>query len=60
MVGGRQAEPVVETQAAHAAEVEGVAVRNGAAIAAVAARRRAAGAGILAPVADVVAGTPGE
>lgn len=59
MVGGGQAQPVAEAQAAHAAEVKGVAMGDGAALAAVAAGRGAAGARVLAAAAHVVAGTPG-
>lgn len=58
MVGRREAQAVGETQPAHAAEVDRVAVGDRATLAAVAARRRAARAGELASVADVVAGTP--
>lgn len=58
VVGGGQAQPVTEAQAAHASEIKGVAVGDGAALAAVAARRGAAGARMLAAAPHVVAGTP--
>lgn len=58
MVGGGQAQPVAEPQAAHAAEIKRVAMGNSAAFATVAAGRRAAGARVLTPVAYVVTGTP--
>lgn len=58
MVGGGQAEPVGETQAAHAAEIKCVAMGNGPAFATISAGRRAAGAWVLAPAAYVVTGTP--
>lgn len=60
MVGGGQAQPVAEAQATHASEIKGVAMGDGAALAAIAARRGAAGARMLAAAAHVVAGTPGR
>lgn len=60
VVGGGQAQSVSETQAAHAAEIERVAMGNSAAFATVAAWRRTAGIWILAPAAYVVTGTPGN
>lgn len=59
VVGGSQAQPVTVTQAAHASEIKGVAVGDGAALAAVATGRGAAGARMLAATPHVVAGTPG-
>lgn len=59
VVGGGQTQPVAEAQAAHASEIKGVAVGDGAALAPVAAGRGAAGARVLAAAAHVVAGTPG-
>lgn len=58
MVGGSQAQPVSEPQAAHASEIKRVAVGNSSAFAPITAGRRAAGAGMLAPASYEVSGTP--
>lgn len=56
MVVGGQAQPVGETQAAHAAEIKGVAMGNSPAFATIAAWRGAAGTRILATIAYEVTG----
>lgn len=57
MVGGRQAQPVGVTQAAHAAEIKGVTMGDGPTLPAIAAGRGAAGARELAPISYIVART---
>lgn len=58
MVGGSQAQPVSKPQAAHASEIKRVAMGNSSAFTPITARRRAAGARILATVSYKVTGTP--